>query len=140
MRERPNAAQRHEPLIGAQIQSDRQDYSFTYETNLEWLSLNWRKYRASQISASFRRLILYMFERDFEYFPTLREIRDGLIGGQMQELEKQKEAWCENRRYRALQIAYIIKWKLLFNFAHLGDLEKPLNRSILADPDHAITK
>ena len=90
MRRRPNAAERHEPLIGAKIISDHEDCSFTYDTDLEWLSLNWRKFRASQISASFRRLILYMFERDFEYFPTLREIRDGLIGGQMQELEKQK--------------------------------------------------
>ena len=90
VRKRPNAAERHEPFVGATILSDHEDCTFTYDTDLEWLSLNWRKFRASQISASFRRLILYMFESDFDYFPTLREIRDGLIGGQMEELEKQK--------------------------------------------------
>lgn len=60
--------------------------AFIHQTNLEWLSLNWRKYRASQISKSYKRLILDMFDlmlqRKLGYFPTLREIRDGLIGGQ----------------------------------------------------------
>lgn len=53
------------------------------ETENDWLALNWRKYAAAQLSKSNRRMILEMFESDRGYFPTLREIRDGLIKGQM---------------------------------------------------------
>lgn len=35
------------------------------DTDLEWLSLNWRKFRAQKMSKSNRRMILQMFEIDY---------------------------------------------------------------------------
>ena len=52
---------------------------FIHNTNLEWLSLNWRKDRARKMSGSSRRLILIMVEEDYQYLPSLREIKDSLI-------------------------------------------------------------
>lgn len=52
---------------------------YLHDTDLEWLSLNWRKYRACKMSKSIRRMILIMFEEDYQYFPTLKEIKEGLI-------------------------------------------------------------
>ena len=51
---------------------------------MEWLSLIYRKKRAAKLSKSKRRMILVMFQKDIKYFPTLREIRDGLISAQIQ--------------------------------------------------------
>lgn len=48
-----------------------------------------------------------MFDKDFEYFPTLKEVRDGLIGGQMRELDKQRRLWTDDARFTALQKRYI---------------------------------
>ena len=53
--------------------------NFINPTDLEWMSLNYRKYRAAKMSASYKRMILVMFEKDISYFPTLKEIRDELI-------------------------------------------------------------
>ena len=60
-----------------------------HETDLEWMSLNYRKYRAAIMSPSKRRMILVMFEEDYQYFPTRREIRDGLIKAQIEKVEKE---------------------------------------------------
>ena len=88
-RRRPDTRHRHDPEIGG-IVSDGQNQTstFIFSTNLEWLSLNWRKWRAEQISTSIAQLILNMFDNDFEYFPTLKEIRDGLIGSQLNFLNQ----------------------------------------------------
>ena len=80
-RERPNSEQRHNISEAGHISDISDKPNIILDTNLEWLSLNWRKNRAQMISCSFRRLILYMHERALNYFPTLREIRDGLIKG-----------------------------------------------------------
>ena len=48
----------------------------THNTDLEWLSLNWRKYRASKMSKSMRRMILLMFQEDYQYLPSLKDIRN----------------------------------------------------------------
>lgn len=48
-------------------------------TDLEWLSINYRKQRAAKLSLSRRRTIIALYEKDYEYFPSLREIRDELI-------------------------------------------------------------
>ena len=74
---RPNAGNRHDHLnTGFQ---DSNGLSFIYKTDLEWMSLNYRKERAAKMSKSIRRMILIMFQDDYQYFPTLREIRDKLI-------------------------------------------------------------
>ena len=49
------------------------------------------------MSRSPRRLILEMFEQDYQYFPTLREIRDGLIKAQMKVLEEEKEKCYDDK-------------------------------------------
>ena len=43
---RPNGKRRHNPY---ELQEDETEnpFDFTHSTDLEWLSLNWRKYRAS---------------------------------------------------------------------------------------------
>ena len=84
-----------------------------------------------------------MFDHDFEYIPTLREIRDGLIGGQMEELEKTKDKWSEQAllNSKTIKIMYAAQWKLLFKFEHFNHaLDVPLTRKILQDPHHPITQ
>ena len=77
-RARQNGQIRHDPF-----DSDEEDLAnninFICPTDLEWMSLNYRKERAAKMSASKRRMILIMFQNDISYFPTLREIRDELI-------------------------------------------------------------
>ena len=74
---RPNAGNRHDHSnTGLQ---DSNSLSFIYETDLEWMSLNYRKERAARMSKSIRRMILIMFQDDYQYFPTLKEIRNELI-------------------------------------------------------------
>ena len=76
-RKRPYAGNRHDhPNTGLQ---DSNGQSFIYKTDLEWMSLNYRKERAAKMSKSIRRMILIMFQDDYQYFPTLREIRNELI-------------------------------------------------------------
>lgn len=58
------------------------EYKLVKHTDYEWLSLNWRNYRVTKIDNSYRRTILYLVEQDYQYFPTLNEIRDGLLEGQ----------------------------------------------------------
>ena len=77
-RKRPNGRRRHDPFEGLDGYLVN-PLDFTHETDFEWLSLNWRKFRAALISLSVRRLILIMFESNYQYFPTLREIKDGLV-------------------------------------------------------------
>ena len=43
-----------------------------------------------------------MLEKKIGDFLTLREIRDGLIGGQLQELEAQKKKWNSETRFKAI--------------------------------------
>ena len=77
IRKRPNGHNRHDPFEN----EDKSTASlhFINPTDLEWMSLNYRKERATKISESKRRMILLMFQQDIAYFPTLKEIRDELI-------------------------------------------------------------
>lgn len=63
VRRRTDALVRHDPHAGGVVADQRVDDTFLFKTNLEWLSLNWRKYRASKISTSLPRLILFLFEK-----------------------------------------------------------------------------
>ena len=80
------------------------------------------------MSDSTRRVILQMFEQDYQYFPTLREIRDGLIKGQMKVLEDDKEDWSEDTDFGSVTTDYEADWQKLFALKSLGDLDKPLKR------------
>ena len=62
-RKRPNAGNRHDhPNSGLQ---DSNSLSFIKKTDLEWMSLNYRKERAAKLSKSIRRMILIMFQEDY---------------------------------------------------------------------------
>ena len=78
VRVRPNGHKRHNPFDDDNDLSIMQD-DFIENTDLEWMSLNYRKRRAAMLSNSKRRLILAMFQKDISYFPSLLEIRDQLI-------------------------------------------------------------
>ena len=47
LRQRSDRAERNESHIGGQLQSSVHLSAFMHHTNLEWLSLNWRKFRAA---------------------------------------------------------------------------------------------
>jgi len=110
------------------------------ETENDWLALNWRKYAAAQLSKSNRRMILEMFESDRGYFPTLREIRDGLIKGQMMILKRKSKDWSGGTQFGLLKKNYESKWNMLFDFNKLGDIDEPLKKKDLQDPENQITK
>ena len=76
---------------------------YLHETDLEWLCLNWRKYRAQKMSRSIRRMILIMFEVDYQYFPTLNEIKDSLIKYQMIDLTMDKKSWNKRTSFKHLR-------------------------------------
>ena len=76
-----------------------------------------------------------------KYFPTLREIRDELIKAQINELDGAVQNWnSEKTRFRSLKMIYTKRWEMLFNLANLDDLDVPLTRKILSNPEHNITK
>ena len=109
-------------------------------SDLEWLSLNWRKYRAQQISTSNRRMILLMFDMDYQYFPTLSEIRDGLINAQINELETERDKWTDDMNFKGMRALYLANWTMLFQIKNLGDFHRPLTPKILSNPLHPVTK
>ena len=78
IRKRPFSHKRHDPYEGND-EIRRSSNFFFNENNLEWLSINYRKFRAAQISKSNRRMVYLLFEEDYQFFPSLMEIRDGLI-------------------------------------------------------------
>lgn len=59
-RKRPNAEKRHDPVEDEQVFRNSL-LKFLNNTDLEWLSLNYRKARAKQLTRSHKRMILIMF-------------------------------------------------------------------------------
>ena len=80
-----------------------------------------------------------MFDNDFDYFPTLREIRDGLIGSQLNFLNQAEWLWNDRTIFNALKAGYLWQWNYIFKLKNLGSLDKPLTRKILRNPNHPIT-
>lgn len=58
-RKRPNGVDRHD-IMNVAMQNELHK-SFINPTDLEWMSLNYRKERAAKVSPSRRRMILVMF-------------------------------------------------------------------------------
>ena len=93
------------------------------------------------MSESRRQIILLMLQKDINYFPTIREIRDQIIKAQINEINIQSQTVFSTRtNFSALGIIYSKNWKTLFKLAKLGDLDKPLTPAILSDPSHNVTK
>ena len=54
---------------------------------------------------------------------------------------KANESGCQSKNLLLwVKKNYKEKWKLIFNLANLGDLNKPLTPRILSNPNHKITK
>ena len=60
IKKRPNGQKRHDPFC-FDDHARRNSDSMIAMIEREWLSLNWRKYRASTFSKSKKRMILIMF-------------------------------------------------------------------------------
>ena len=91
------------------------------------------------MSPSERRTILVMFEEDYQYFPTLREIRDELIEGQMVKIREKSQEWTVDTPFSGLERIYRERWEMLFDIAKLGNIDKPLTPDILSNPTNPIT-
>ena len=113
---------------------------FITMTQLEWLSVNYRKERAARLFSSRRRMILIMFQKDISYFPTIREIRDELIAAQLQKLHYDSRTWeKDDKTYHLLRDSYRKNWEFLFELADLNyDIEKPLTPKVLSTPSHNV--
>ena len=81
-----------------------------------------------------------MFQEDFNFFPTLREIRDQIIKAQINEIQEQSTQWDNSTRFVTLKKMYSYSWNMLFDLAGSGNLDQPLTQAILSDPNHTITK
>ena len=81
-----------------------------------------------------------MFQEDYQYFPSLREIRDELVKAQINELEIESQKWTNKMQFKSLKSIYQSKWKMLFEIVKLGNLDQPLTAKILSDPNNKITK
>lgn len=137
-RQRSNSHRRHDPFVD-EI-SDESRLQFLNPSDLEWMSVNYRKQRAAKLSSSPRRIILVMLQKDFNYFPSLRELRDELISAQLNEIKIKSLEWTDQSRFAFMKKNYIKKWTFLFDIANLGNLDQNLTPTILSDPSHKITK
>ena len=72
---------------------------FLSNAELEWMSLNYRKERATKLAASKKRMILIMFQEDISYFPSMKEIRDELIQAQIKVIQNRCLQWNKNTLY-----------------------------------------
>lgn len=138
VRSRPNGYNRHDPFLDTTRPTN--EMNFISPTDLEWMSLNYRKERANNLSPSKRRMILVMFQKDISYFPKMREIRDGLVNAQIKKIQDKSKIWGERTQFASLKKIYKQNWDYLFQLASLGDMDKPLTKNILSNPEHNITK
>ena len=107
-RARPNAARRHDPM---QFDGSRNSEAhFISDTQLEWTSLNYRKEKAADLSPSRRRMVLIMFQKQYPYFPSLREIRDELIEGQIDHIRTECKEWNSDYEFKVLKSEYAYNW------------------------------
>ena len=67
-------------------------------------------------------MALELFEEDYQYFPSLREIRDGLINAQIKMIENVSKKWNNKTKVDFLKEIYKDKWEILFNVGGVGDL------------------
>ena len=75
------------------------------------------------------------------YFPTLRDIRDGIIRAQINVLNINSRAWNSETLFKQIKSSYESNWETLFDIQLLGiGLDTPLTPKILSDPTHKITQ
>ena len=80
--------------------------SFFKKDDIEWLSINYRKYRAALKSRSNRTMTLELFEEDYQYFPSLKEIRDGLINAQINMIKNESKNWDDKKSFNLIKDLY----------------------------------
>ena len=58
------------------------------------------------MSKSDRRMVLELFEEDYQYFPSLKEIRDGLINAQIKMIEHESKRWKDTININLIKSIY----------------------------------
>ena len=58
------------------------------------------------MSKSDRRMVLELFEEDYQYFPSLKEIRDGLINAQIKMIEHESKRWKDTININMIKSIY----------------------------------
>ena len=79
-----------------------------------------------------------MIEKDYQYFPSLNEIKNGLMEGQMNKF--MNEQW--NDRVPANYIYEMCKvtWDNIFQVSTLKNPDKPLRANTLSDLNSPVTR
>ena len=58
------------------------------------------------MSKSDRRMVLELFEEDYQYFPSLKEIRDRLINAQIKMIEHKSKRWKDKIKINMIKSIY----------------------------------
>ena len=58
------------------------------------------------MSKSDRRMVLELFKKDYQYFPSLKEIRNGLINAQIKMIEHESKDWDDNIKSNLIKDIY----------------------------------
>ena len=51
-------------------------------------------------------MVLELFEEDYQYFPSLKEIRDGLINAQIKMIEHESKDWNDKIKSNKIKDIY----------------------------------
>ena len=51
-------------------------------------------------------MVLELFEEDYQYFPSLKEIRDGLINAQIKMIKHESKDWDDKIKSNAIKDIY----------------------------------
>lgn len=63
----------------------------------EWLSMSWRNYRSEHMAKSRAAAVIKMIDRDYQFFPSIKEILLGLIEAQQRNLASMSIDHKENK-------------------------------------------
>ena len=129
-RSRPNAWKRQDGEQKNKKSDELDDSLAGNAMDIEWLAMKWREYRAVKAQRSYRRKILVLLEEDYQYFPSLNQIMNGIIYSQKQQLPDDCTKECTT--------AHTKMWKNLFKIGNLGNFDQPLTAKILSNPNHKI--
>ena len=51
-------------------------------------------------------MTLELFEEDYQYFPSLKEIRDGLINAQINMIKNESKNWDDQKSFNLIKDLY----------------------------------
>ena len=102
------------------------------------MAMNWKKHMFTKFNESRRQIVLKMLNLDTEFFPTPNQIMYGLVEAQIADLARfdfSKQALTN------IQIQnYVDLWRKIFQMADDVEVDKPLTRKMLSNPESKIVK